>query len=200
MICYTVISNNYDHLKDPKIVSEGWEYICLSDQPIESDVWQYRHLECHNREPKIMAHEYFDGLTLYVDGSISIYGDLNEFIAEVPGFMTAWAHPHRNCLFSEMDAVVKLKNIDSMEAHKQANQYLLDGMPKNWGLAGCGVLLRDLSDPIVGDLCEQWWQQYEEGVKRDQISYPYIFWKNGYRMDLFDQGVFNKYFVWHKHK
>ena len=200
MICYTVITNNYDQLKDPKIVSDGWEYICLSDQPIESDVWQYRHLECHNREPKIMAHEYFDGLTLYIDGSISIHGDLNEFIAEVPGWFSIWQHPHRNCTYIEADAVIKLKGMDPVIVHSQMERYISEGFPCNFGLGACGIMLRDLSDEAVQTICDLWWSEWERGAKRDQLSLMYSFWKMGFKPDLFSKEIMRKYFKWGDHK
>ena len=41
MIVYTVITNDYDTLRDPRVVTPGWRYVCFSDQPIESDVWEF---------------------------------------------------------------------------------------------------------------------------------------------------------------
>lgn len=197
---YTVISNSYDTLKDPKIVSDGWEYICLSDQPIESDVWQYRHLECHNREPKIMAHEYFDGLTLYVDGSISIHGDLNEFIAETPNWFSLWSHPHRGCTYEEAEAVIKLKGMSPTSVYNQVDRYAKEGFPYNFGLGANGIMLRNLSDPTVQAICDLWWTEWERGTKRDQLSLMYSFWKMGYEPDLFNDSVMQKYFHWGNHK
>lgn len=200
MICFTSITNNYDTLKDPYI-SDGWEYVVFSDRYIEHPIWKCVVTDKHNRDIKIRPHlELFHTLSLWVDGSIEIVGDLNEFVSEVPNIYTAWKHPHRNCLYEELNAVVKMKGINPEEAKRQGNDYEIMGMPHDWGLAACGVLLRDLSSEWVRDMNEQWWSEYSKGIKRDQISYPFVFWKNGYQMDLFDNDIFNKYFKWGKHR
>jgi len=199
MICYTIITNDYDTLKDPKVISKDWKYVCLSDQPVESDVWEYRHICCNNREPKIEAHEYFEELTLYVDGSIEIIGDLNQFITEVPTWFSIWRHPHRNCTFEEADAVINQKGISKRSAYDQMERYAMDGFPRNFGLGANGIMLRDLSDWTVWAICDLWWEEWERGAKRDQLGLMYSFWKLGYEPDLFDDNIMNKYFKWGRH-
>ena len=39
-VCYTVITNNYDTLKDPLVVSKDWRYVCFSDRGFKSKVWE----------------------------------------------------------------------------------------------------------------------------------------------------------------
>ena len=43
-VVYTCISGNYDTLKDPTVVTPGWEYICFTDQKVISNVWTIRPL------------------------------------------------------------------------------------------------------------------------------------------------------------
>ena len=196
---YTVITNHYDKLKEPTFVTPGWEYVCLTDDDtINSDVWTIKKTTAHNRYLKINA--LFDGLTLYVDGSIEITGDLNEFIAEVPRVFTIWRHPARTCTFTEAEAVIKLKGMNPNEVYKQMQRYAMDGFPRNYGLGQNAIMLRDLSDKRVRDICDVWWKEWEAGVKRDQLSLIYSFWKLGYYPDFIEQNVINKYFIWHNHE
>ncbi|GAG31094.1 unnamed protein product, partial [marine sediment metagenome] len=125
-------------------------------------------------------------------------GDLNEFCSEVPNWFSISKHPHRNCIYDEIKAVVKLKGIDLNDAFDQHRRYDIDGFPKNFGLGENGVMLRDLSDKKVHDICDMWWDEYSKGIKRDQCSLMYCFWKLGYMPDLFSQSIFNKYFVCHR--
>ena len=123
-VCYTVITNHYDTLKEPSVITPGWEYVLLTDHTVNSDVWDVRITTAHNRYLKINAP--FDGLTIYVDGSIEIIGDLNEFIAEVSQVFTIWRHPHRTCTFTEAEAVIKLKGMNPNEVYKQMQRYAMD--------------------------------------------------------------------------
>jgi len=197
MICYTVITNDYDELKEP-FVSEGWRYIVFSDRFIESEHWECYITDKHNRDIKIRPHkELFHEPCLYVDGSIEIIGNLNEFITEVPTWFSIWKHPHRDCVYDEADAVVRLKGCHPGLVKQQMARY---DIPKHWGLGANGIMLRDLSDSKVRQICERWWKEYQNGVERDQLSLMPVFHKMGYKPDLFGNDIMNKYFKWGKHE
>jgi hypothetical protein len=193
---FTVITNSYDTLKEP-FVSKGWEYVCFSDKPIKSDVWDVRITKKHDRDLKINAP--FTGLTLYVDGSIQIIGDLNQFVSEIPTWFTLWKHPHRDNTYEEAEAVIKLKGMDPEKVYEQIKRYSLDGFPRDFPLAANGIMLRDLSDSKVKAICDRWWSEWSKGVRRDQLSLMYCFWCDGLMPDLFDDSVMNKYFIWGNH-
>ena len=196
--CFTTITNNYDELRDP-YVSDGWEYVVFSDRHLESDIWNCIVTDKHNRELKIKPNtEMHRTLNLYVDGSIQIIGDLNEFISEVPQWWSMWKHPHRNTLKQEAKAVVKLKGMNQALVDQQMDRYKKAGF-KDIGLAACGVILRDLSDQVVRDMCNDWYDEWLNSCGRDQLSMPYVFWKHGFEMDLFGNDIFNKFFKWGKH-
>lgn len=199
-VCYTTITNNYDQLKDPRVVSEGWDYVCFSDRFIDSDVWQVHVVKDHNRLIKIKGYLYvFHELALYVDGSIEIIGDLNQFITEVPNWFTIWKHPHRSCTYKEGNAIVRLKGMNRTKVDNQLQRYKRNGLPGNWGLGANGIMLRDFSDRRVRRICDKWWREYTFGVKRDQLSLMYVFYKLGYKPNLFGNEVMNKYFIWGNH-
>ena len=197
--CYTVISPaSYDELKPPRIISEDWQYVVFSDRHIESDVWDCIVTDKHNRDIKIRPHlALFNNLTLYVDGSIEIIGDLNQFITEVPTWLTLWKHPSRNCTFDEAATVIDIKGMKADKVWRQMARY--KSMPRNWGLAANGIMLRDLSDSKVIEICDMWWDEWERGAKRDQLSLMWCFYSLGYKPDLFDNSIMNKYFNWGRH-
>jgi len=199
-VCYTTITNNYDILKDPEYITPNWQYVVFADRHYESDVWECVITDKPNREIKIKGHvDLFKSLTLYVDGSIQIKGDLNVFISKVPNWFTLWKHPFRHSVYQEGQEVAKLKGIPKGRVKQQMNKYKKEGFPYHFGLYACGVMLRDFNDSEVRRLCDEWWEEFEKWVPRDQLSLPYVLWKNGYKADIFDQSVFDKYFHWGKH-
>ncbi len=195
---YTVITGNYDQLKPPRVISQGWDYVVFSDKFLDVPPWNCTITEKHNREIKIKAEDLYKGLTLYVDGSIEIIGDLNQFCSEVPNWYTAWRHPHRTTVKQEAKAVIRLKGCDPIEVNEMMARYKRSGF-KEMGLAACGVLLRDLSNPMVRKINNIWYNEWLNGPGRDQLSFMYAFFKAGYQPDLFDNETFNKYFKWGKH-
>jgi hypothetical protein len=197
MICYTTITGGYDYLKPP-FVSKGWRYIVFSDRYIESDVWECYVTDKYDREIKILGHEeLFHTPCLYVDGSISIKGDLNEFMGQINGWFDIWKHPHRDCIFDEAEAVIRLKGMNRGKVERQMKRY--KEVPKNWGLGANGCMFRDFSDPVVRNICQLWWNEFCRGVPRDQLSLMPTFYSMGYMPDFFNNDIFNKYFIWEKH-
>jgi hypothetical protein len=38
-VIYTAIFGPYEELKEPTVITPGWKYICFTDQPLKSNVW-----------------------------------------------------------------------------------------------------------------------------------------------------------------
>ena len=200
-VVFTVITNNYDTLKEP-VVSEGWQYVCFADRFMESDVW-----ECivTTREQRFIKIKYYrellgrkrKGVSLYIDGSFEIIGDLNEFIKEAPTWFSMRKHPGRDCTFKEAKAVISLKGMSPVLVEQQMERY--KDLPKNWGLAETGIMLRGLADRKVKSVCDLWWTEYKKGVPRDQLSVMIAFYRLGMRPYLIPNEVVCKYFKEHKH-
>ena len=203
MIIYTVITNAYDTLKEPKVVTPGWRYVCFSDRPIQSKVWEFVQIENTpgiDRRIKIRAHDYFDsGVVVYVDGTYVIKGDLNIFCENIPTTFSIPMHKRCDCIYEEAEVVLRRGMIPAFQWRKQKNRYQQEGFPVKWGLGRNGILVRNLSDPKVSVVNEHWWEEYENGVKRDQLSLMYCFWKVGWRPDLIPARGFANYFKLKKH-
>ena len=77
--------------------------------------------------------------------------------------------------------------------------------PKNNGLWANGVLIRKHNDPDIIKMNEMWWQEIQNGSRRDQLSAPYVAWKCGLTPDYID-GITgdiigkNKWIRLHGHK
>ncbi len=203
MVIYTVITNQYDTLKEPKFVTPGWKYICFSDAPIESKVWEWCAIENFpriDRRIRIKAHEYFkSGIVVYIDGSYLIKGNLNSFIHWVPTTFSMELWGRRQCLYKEAQELIDRNMIDPLVWEKQKERYQQEGFPEDWGMGRNGILVRNLSNRKVRDINERWWEEWETGAKRDQLSLMYCFWKAGWRPDLFSRPIIKKCFISKRH-
>jgi len=190
-------------LKEPSVVTPGWKYICFSDKPIESKVWEIRLIKNTpgiDRRMKIKAHDYFDsGVVVYMDGSFRIVDNLNDFISDVSSTFSLAKHKRCNCIYKEAEVLLKRNMIDRVIWKEQKERYQQEGFPAEWGLCRNGILVRDLSDPKVRAINEHWGEEYQNGAFRDQLSLMYCFWKAGWKPDLYPNRLFSTYFKREKH-
>jgi hypothetical protein len=207
---YTCVTNGYDVILAPKAFTEGVDYLCFNDGSILvpagwSDIKlfdQYSGRDA-NRYIKILPHLNADlseyDLTIYVDGSIEVVGDLTKLIKEVSESSSEiflYEHPRRSCVYQEARAC-----IEGMKAPIFATSHLLskfrkEGMPKNSGLFEGGVIVRKKSNDI-NSLMQAWWNAYQSGVKRDQLALVYAMFKSGMAVQslgLPDHRITRKYF------
>ena len=196
MIVYTCITNDYDNLKEPRVITPGWEYICYSDAQQKSDVWETIITDRPQREVKILGNDYNERV-LYVDGSIQIIGDLDKFLMAIGKTFSLWRHPVRDCIFQEAEAVIEIKGLNKEVVYRQMLKY--NDMPRHWGLGQTGVLYRDFGDEDVQRLSIRWWNEVRDGVTRDQLSLTWCAWKLGMRPHFVPESIIDRYFLLYPH-
>lgn len=183
MICYTSIFGPYDDLKEPLVVTEGWQYICFTDQPLTSKVWQIEKRELigdarmTSKHYKILFHEHIkERYSMWVDASFIINCDLSEFWKRfIPPF-TLLQHPSRNCVYKEGDACMRNRRCDPSLIQSQIDRYRREGLPKNNGMAASGIMMRERTEETI-EFSKLWYDELKNGCTRDQISYAYADWK-----------------------
>lgn len=197
MIVYTSIFGDYDTLKEPKVVNDKIEYVCFTDQDFTSDIWEIRKKPCkltprrESRRYKILSHRYFGNrVTLYIDGSLLLTKDPYRYckrhLKQGKFFVTKhW----RNCIYSEAKAVKYKTNHEKLKT--QIQTYKKNGYPKNNGLTDNTSLLRRRTKKMVR-FEKLWWNEYINGCRRDQISFPYAAWKVDLKYKLFDWRHFSQ--------
>lgn len=116
VVVYTCITGGYDSLKQPKAVSANIDYICFTDRfsgvlgawkfvPVPDELKWLSNVK-KQRVVKICPHRYLKeyDISIWVDGNISIIGNLNKFINQydlnIKPFYTR-VHPSRNCIYDE---------------------------------------------------------------------------------------------------
>ena len=198
-LVYTAIYGGYDPLWQPK-VSEGWEYKCFSNIDLDGGVWDIvQHiLELDNvrASKNVKIKQRFDGYdnVLWVDGSIEIIGDLNEFIGVVPdGDLVISKHPTHNNLNQELKACIALKKDDEDVMTEQVLGY---GEFPEYEFTQNNIILRrgDVSKAM-----DIWWEEVKNKSYRDQLSFGWAMNEAGQKYKTFSQEIAKKYFKWHKY-
>lgn len=196
LVIYTVITGEYDYLKDPEYISNNCDYICFTNNPsLRSNVWQIR-LENNlgnlnatkwQRRHKVMTHEYLPEYewSIYIDGNVRIIGDMIQYLkTESKGSpVLCLKHPYRNNAFEEAEECINLNKDLDVTIRAQMETYRKEGYMGENGLVASGILARKHMDPTVIHLMKIWWHEIETKSKRDQLSFNYACWKCNFQYD-----------------
>lgn len=159
-LIFTFIIGDYDNLKTPNVISDGWDYICYTDnKSLTSDIWEIRdihtiekQISCNKRKTsmiKLNSSRYVDDvydLSISIDASMVINTNLDVFLSENGWNETCDVmlnkHPLRNCIYVEANAINASKKdyIDNTKNHVdilKQNNY-----PTNNGLYSGGYIVR----------------------------------------------------------
>lgn len=180
MTVYTVIFGPYEELKEPRVVTPGWKYVCFTDQPLDSHYWQIIPVDTwpdkrmHSREYKINFDRYIDDeFSLYLDGSFIINCNLNDWWRnhfQPP--MTFVKHPRRNCVYAEIDRCIELTRCNPAKLKAQKMAYLNKVKPKQ-GVIQSGLMMRQRTPEVI-ELMRSWWDELQKYSSRDQISFAFV--------------------------
>jgi hypothetical protein len=88
-------------------------------------------------------------------------------------------HRHRDCIYKELEACIRLKKDDPQIMRKQIDSYRSAAMPEHYGLIEANLLVRDHHNPACIEIMERWWQEIAKHSGRDQLSLPFVLWKMG---------------------
>jgi hypothetical protein len=187
-VVYTALFGDYDDLLDPTEVSEGWDYVVLTDQDIKSDIWQVRKVKADGdpqrmaRKVKVKWHEFIEhDLSLWLDCSFHIRCDLNKFWDEryVEPFAVP-RHPIRECIYREIESCIVNRRGDESQLIKQREEYKALGVPPFNGIITSGVMMRRNCD-FTREFCDDWWAEIEKQSVRDQVAFAKVAWEWGWQ-------------------
>lgn len=216
-VIYTCITGGYDNLIEPKIISDDFDYICFTDdENMKSDVWDIKPLPKETDElsqvkkqryVKINAHKLLSEyeISIWVDGSVTINGDLNGFVSKFLNSdcsIYVPTHPIRDCIYTEANTVVAMKKDTSSNVSPQIERYKKEGFPKNYGLLQSNIMLRKHNNEDCIRFMEQWFEEVKNGSHRDQLSFNYVAWKNeDIKIFYLDKMIYkSQWFNWGRHK
>lgn len=212
VVIYTAITGNYDNLKDPLFNEEGITYVCFTNnKKLRSPVWNIEYIADNKidhrklaRLIKLRPHKYFKEYetSVWVDGKFKIEADLREYIQKYEKDQPIICFPHfeRKCVYSEAAACIYSDRGNKLDIISQISHYYNQGYPFDHGLFETGCMVREHNNDICQHIMCEWEKEITNYSLRDQISFPYVCWKHGFKPDICDLNINNNrwlQFVWH---
>jgi hypothetical protein len=140
-----------------------------------------------SRRPKLLPHLYFPDAewSIWLDNKSRLLADPATIIAALAGQPDAafCAYPHfrRDCVYDEGQAVWENGLDDHRIVKERLRTYRAEGMPRHFGLIEGHFIIRRHNDPAVAAFGTLWFDHVCRYSRRDQISFPYLAWKTGFR-------------------
>jgi hypothetical protein len=133
---------------------------------------------------KILGHHFLDeDILIWTDANITMKISNQEAIKKFLGDsdLMIFKHPKRNCIYKEFAELRKCERLNDEWLQKNLKEqelyYRKKGMPTEFGLWECNFIIRR-NTPIINNLFNDWWAEICRWQWRDQVSLPYILWKN----------------------
>jgi len=202
-IIYSVLIGGYDDVPKHVVRSDEWEYVLFTDiktEEKEINGWQIMPLE-HvvenddtrtSRWYKLNSHLLFDNClcSIYLDCSIIINGSFiyeraNELLKDEKVFISATAHPFRDCIYKEAIACLEQGKDAKVAIMKSVIFLKNEGYPQDNGLFEGGLIYRNHQFPGLKKFNEEWWRMLSSLSRRDQLSFNYVLWKQKIECNLF---------------
>ena len=184
-ICvYTAIIGGYDDIKEPLIINNNIDYICFSDQPLKSNIWQIRPINFFNCNQTRIARHYkvnpqiylkdYD-IVIWIDSSLTITNDFTEYLSKVKKDTTLLTQIHwkRKNIFEEVNSIIDEKKDSPDILQNQIEFYKSQGFDRNL-LFETMFFIANLKNDKTKELFRLWNQQINQYSHRDQISLPYV--------------------------
>lgn len=213
-VIYTACFGRGYYLHDPDIISEGYDYVCFTDnEEFASDIWDIRLITPtydsvrNSKKPKLMPHEYLSeyDISIWVDTDVKIIGNPDELVQQYleDKNLAVLNHEYcsginkRGCVYEEAKFIQWLgdqngnykDNMDIINA--QVDRYRIDNYPKNNGQARTTVILRKHNENDIIEMSKRWWREMKYGCKRDQIGFNYSAWKTGLQFNYINEDIDN---------
>jgi hypothetical protein len=87
-------------------------------------------------------------------------------------------HTQRNCVYKEAEILKELGYDHTELIDSEMEWFKKQGYPENNGLYELSVFIKKRT-PATTNLSLMWWDIICKYASRDQLSYPFVLWKNG---------------------
>lgn len=205
-VIFTFIINNYDKLKEPRVITEGWDYLCFTDNiNIKSEGWQIIYLNEFDfidfpKSPKkramLIMIEYYKFISknykivISIGGQITINYNLDELINETFNYekfdLSICKHSLRDCIYQEAEVCKNLGKDSIIVIDEQMSKYRAEGYPEHNNLYETGFMIRKNRSKELKKICVLWAKELFNGSKRDQLSLNYVIWKLKSKIKIYE--------------
>jgi len=213
IVVYTAIFNDYDVLMEPEVKSQNVDYICFTDsKSTVKGIWETIMINECGLSPKLMSgkiktlpHRFFPDYdySVWVDGNVQIQYDVCELVNKYlsGADLAVPCHPRRNCIYDEAEVCIDKNIVDPDKVRTQMDRYRTEGFPEHFGLSETRLLFRNHNEKQIIRMMETWWEEYQHGGERDQLSFEYAAWKHNMNYKNWEQSYSDSdYFSKHRHK
>ena len=195
---YTAVSGGYDGVLQHDYVAEDYDYIFFTDnqkllkkqklghwtvRPLAfSALDNVRNSRWHKTHPHVLFPDYEE--SIWVDGNVNIKTSyLFDLVRHSGKKLLVSRHGLRDCIYAECAAVARA-GMDDFARVYAMREYLLDhGMPEHYGLNETNVIFRRHNEPEIVRMMDEWWGFIEKYSRRDQLSFSYVLFENGVKVD-----------------
>ncbi len=208
---YTAVTGGYDHIIEPQGKAPELDYIYFSDAlpDIYKGEWTFRKLDnplglspvklarWAKMHPCELLPDY--DWSIWIDGSICAKSNIREFVElyRKKSGMICFPHHSSGSIYEEARDVIRCNKAKETEINKQIEKYKEQGFPCDDYIVETGCLVRNHHDEVLHKVMDDWWNElnsYEHS--RDQLSFNYACWKNGYDFDICDLPVYNNLWMY----
>lgn len=213
VVIYTAVLGDYDELKNPLYVDKKIDYVCFTNNTeLTSDIWHMVNIDVadgeyrrYARKLKMSPHILFPQYetSIWVDAKFLIKADLRSYIEKYQKNKPILCFPHfeRNCIYEEGKACIKSGRGKKEAIERQLEQYYKQGYPSEAGLYETGCLVRKHNNLVCQRIMNDWDLELKKYSLRDQISFPYVCWKNEFLPDICDLNILeNEWLIYTEHK
>jgi hypothetical protein len=143
-----------------------------------------------SRLAKMCPHRFFTGYdwVIYIDNSAALTTPPLAIVSEIerqhadgaPAGRYLFSHGKRSCAYREARVCLVRGKISREDYRRQMRHYREAGFPEDQGLFMNTLMIQKMGDPATDSFNEIWFQHFQSFSRRDQISLPYLVWKEGY--------------------
>ncbi len=202
-VVYSAMVGQYDKIRSMNSNKE-WLYVMFVDfaevRIPQNSNWEFRQIDksvgisathiCrwYKTHPHILFPEC--EVSIWIDANIEIlsFDFINKkcsWLREHDIKISSCEHPHRDCIYDEINACRKGKR-DTDENLAKIHKYIeKHHYPHTHGLFETGFMYREHNDESIVHLSEEWWFIIDHYSNRDQLSINFLLWKNGVKSDYF---------------
>ena len=197
---YTAAFAGYDRVLEPQAQTVPVRWVFFNDGTLEfesNSIWKSVLQPRRMIEPRMDAKLYklmpwrfgIDGPSVWIDANMRVISEtfaeeaLTVLAAAPVARIALFAHNARDCIYEEAIASLRLapEKYEDQPLLEQVESYRREHHPEHWGLWAGGVILRDLADYLVRELCTAWLGECVVWSYQDQLSLPVVARRLGLR-------------------
>lgn len=197
-VVYTAVFGGYDNIDEPMFVNPNLDYYAFTDGELkEGSVWKkvdiskYPHLRGLDayhlaKYIKMFPYEFFPDydFSIWIDGNVALIADAYPVAIMSHGSaMATFANPMHDCIYTEGRYMIFQGRVPKEQVNNQLEHYRSAGYPEHFGMREFSIIYRDHSCKECYDMMKEWWEHVNKYTMRDQLSLPFILWKNGKTID-----------------